>query len=361
MLEIPNNTLAHYEKLPQLQLIKLADVNAQVFAKGIVEYRKSVSATNNEGGTDEDYPDDALVTPDNEAVQFYLFNHVVSIIKTRYTRHEVLPDWARDVMQEYKRILVIQGQRLTCYMALVTARESRHMGSKDVSWWKANIVEKYGQKTMDFNHHIKAKGSDYVVSYLQQHAPGAPVGDLFKSIEVIFFKGSFSGGYGGKPWGMIAQCLNHFLDGKTTQEMMIDTAYTLAHNNGPMFNKGMLYNHYTGEFKKLLDVQRGGMMPEYINEYGMQHLADHQKKLWTEVLQNIGSEFGKYVDWYAIEKAGALATYPNEKTKQDKKWGKKKEKPVPFVFNGQAATQVGTLYVTPTQSVPIIKRATVIA
>jgi hypothetical protein len=189
--EIPDNTLAHYEKMPQVRLINLENVNCKVFGGRIDAYRAQLEK--GFGGQV------VCVCADYEAVQFYLFNHLVSLIKDKFTRHEVLPDWAVAVMREYKDIMAKQGVRLTSYMALITCRESRHMGSKGDDWWTKNIVVPCGQGVKDFHFHC-AKGQDsmYVAKNFQTKAPDMAVGNFFKGIETMFFKGPFGGGYGAK-------------------------------------------------------------------------------------------------------------------------------------------------------------------
>jgi hypothetical protein len=344
MQHIPDTSLIYYEKMPQARLVNLSEVDTKLFGHNIRTYRGMVDGTT------------GAVSPDKEAVQFYLFNHLAAIVKEKFTRHEVLHKWAADVMREYKQVVVQQGIRMVSYMALITARESRHMGGEDSSWWQKNIIAPYGDECYHFHHQIKSISSDTVVKVLMNSAPEVPIGNFYKALEYMFFHGGFSGGYGGKPWAMITQSLNQFLDGKISQEMLIDTAYTLTHNNGPMFNKGMLYNNYSGQFVQLLDIQRSGQIPEFVIEGSWGHLSLHQKKVFKAALEVIGSEFGEYVDWYKVEKLGAITNCSEKKKNQDKKYGKPTKKPKPALFNGLKAVEVGEFMITPTQSVPIYQR-----
>jgi hypothetical protein len=348
MKQIPDNTLAHYALLPQCQLLNMGTCNTQLFAKNIQAYRGTL-----DGSTPAKK---CQPLPDSEAIQFYLFNHLASIVRSRFTAHEVLPDWARDVMRVYKDILGNQGVRLTVYMGLITTRESRHMGSKDSAWWENSIVKPYGKPCYSFHSKIKGKSSGSVVESLMGSPPAVEVGKFYNAIQTMFFDGPFSSSYGGPPWGEITKCLCQFLDGKTTQEMMIDTAYTLAHNNGPMFNKGMVYDHYGPELKKILDVQRSGQIPQYVIEYGDKHLTKEQDKVFTAAVYALPGEFTKYVDWYEVEKLGALGEYPVEKAQQDKKYGKGGMSKVLVDFDGHKAKQIGVFQIAPGVSVPILER-----
>lgn len=348
MLQIPDNCLAHYEKLPQIKLHNFAEVNASFFGKNIEEYLNSLATLG----------EPVTPVPDHEAVQFYLFNHLSAMVKERFTRHEVLPSWAQDVMREYKSILSKQGIRMTAYMALITARESRHLGQNMPSDWWNTFKTEFGEPCKVFHDTIHSKDSMSVAKKLMTQSPQYPLGKLFKSIEYIFFEGKFHGGYGGHPWGVIAQTLNQFLDGKISQEMMIDTAYTLAHNNGPMFNKGMLYGSYTHDFLRILDVQRSGQIPELIIEENASYLNVNQVITFNNMCKNLPNEFGAYVDWYKVEKEGGLTDVSGYQAKQDQKYGKTVEvaSKKGVFFNGKKAVETGYFKIAPGVGAKIVER-----
>lgn len=49
--------------------------------------------------------------------------------------------------------------------------------------------------------------------------------------------GSYRSGYGGGPWAIIADITASYAEGKFTDAQFLDRAWTLAHHNGPVFNK----------------------------------------------------------------------------------------------------------------------------
>lgn len=348
MKAIPDNTLAYYERLPQLHLINLANVPCGTVCTNIKAYKSALEADTNV---------ETMASPDVEALSFYLFNHLSSIIKDRFTKHEVLPEWAAAVMREYRDIVSQQGIRLISYIALITTRENRHLSGKPDSFWDKQIVKPFGDGPKNFHFKIKSKNSGDVVTTFLNNPPQCSVGQFFKAIEVMFSHGGYSHGYGGKPWANITKCLNQFLDGNTTQEMMIDTAYTLAHNNGPMFNKGMLYEGYSSDFMKLLDIQRSGQIPEFVIEYAVSSgISPKQYALFSEARKYIGNEFGTYVDWYKVEDLGALGSYYSQKVAQDKKYGKPKVQATDF--EGHKAEQIGVFKIFSGVEVPIYQRLT---
>ena len=246
---------------------------------------------------------------------------MASVVRSKFTLHEPLPAWADKVRKTYLDVLATQGQRLFFYTLLVTTRESRHL--KSAAKVYPDLTSKFGEFTAEFNSSIQGSGSDCAASKFQSHPPEGPLGPYVESLEHIFFNGSFSGGYGGKPWGNIAATLRAFVLGETSLEMMVDTAYTLAHNNGPMFNKGMLYSMYTHTIYKILDVQRSGQIPELILNAENEGMKDVKVKGYvSSCLQEMQDElncFGSYVDWQKVEDLGSLHKYPTEKKNQHKK------------------------------------------
>lgn len=351
MKYIPESSLAHYEQLPQTHLIKLSHINTAQVAANINAYKAELIKN-----YENNIKKPVLESPDAEAVRFYAFNHLAAMVKKQFSKHEILPDWATDVMKTYKEILVDQGVRLTAYTLLVIVRESRHC-QNTAEWWKENIQPHYGPVPRKLFASIKGKTSSNAAEVFLSSPPSDSLHNIVGAIEKLFFEGQFSGGYGGIPWGHIARTLRRFIEGEISQEMMVDTAYTLAHNNGPMFNKEMLYTHYTADFKKILDVQRSGQVPEYIIQKGASGLTPEQYKVFTTAIGSMSEDkFGKYVDWYKVEAMGAMQTYPHEKIMQDKTYGKPKVAGKKIEFMGKLAQEVGEFAVAPSVSVKIVKR-----
>ena len=144
----------------------------------------------------------------------------------------------------------------------------------------------------------------------------------------VFNRGKYGGGFGGKAWAEVAEVLRRVVHGEISYEMMIDQAFNSAHNNGPIFNKGMCFNQYTPKFIPILDVQRSGQIPHLFAEklkYGTDHMGNLSPTmieefatfhaLWLPELET------DYVDWYKVEALGAVKHYPSEKAYQLKTYG----------------------------------------
>lgn len=332
--EIPG-TRAYYESIPQMKALSHAHVAASSVAINCRTYKDECQGAN----------------PDKEALEFYALNHLAAVVRKNFTLHEKLPAWATKVMDAYLNCLVRQGERLFFYTLLVTTRESRHIKNSTSASFKPEFVEKFGQGCADFNSTIKGSSSDGAVQKFLSNPPEAAIGPYLNSLVHIFDKGSFSGGYGGKPWANIAKTIASFVDGKTTLEMMVDTAYTLAHNNGPMFNKGMMYSMYSNDIYKVLDVQRSGQIPELVLSGSIGKLVSNDLTLLCGgVKEKYPTEIGDYVDWYKVEALGSLHKYHGEKAQQDKM----NPPPPPKSLDGYKIT--GQWKVFPHQSVNVHKR-----
>lgn len=332
-------TRAHYESAPQMRKHSFLSVSASGLAINCKAYKE----------------DCGKVEPENEALEFYALNHLASVIRKKFTINERLPEWAIDVISTYLATLSKQGQRLMFYMLLVTTRESRHIKNSTTEKFQTEFIEKFGKKCHEFNLYIKGESSSGAVEKFLKNPPGeVALNTYVDSLVHIFEHGSFSGGYGGIPWMNIAKTLSNFIKGETTLEMMVDTAYTLAHNNGPMFNKGMMYSMYSPKIYRVLDVQRSGQIPEMILNKEDQGLASGAlRKLCTVVQEQFPEEFGSYVDWHKVEALGSLHKYPTDKQKQDKAHPPKPKEP-PKSKEGYAV--IGQWDVFPGQKVNILSR-----
>ncbi len=293
------NTLAYYDSAPQTKLIDLSGVPVPQSAINCQQFLNNVN----------------FVKPEREAVEFYLLNHLVMIVRRKFTKHQQLPEWAAYVMDCYERCLIKQGRRMLTYLMLITTREARHasIGSE----LNKELTKTYGPNLLKFWQTIKGNGSDGAAQKFMSAPPEMAMGPYFNALAYIFFKAVFSSNYGGKPWGNIATTLAQFLDGKTSMEMMLDTAYTLAHNGGPIFNKGMCYDTYTNDWLyKILDVQRAGQIPELaVTEFGENYMTQELKRALKYVKDVAPEEFKPEVDWYRVEELGSKQKYPKEKAK----------------------------------------------
>lgn len=334
------DTVAGYSSYPQFHKMKLADLSVKAVAKVTKTYRTTCGE----------------VSPDELAISFYALNHCSSIIKEKFTPNEKLEPWAAEVMALYTETVSYQSIRIMHYLISVITREARHLYSPSASLVK-DVEAKFSNKMVDFITHISGNSESAAVQKYMDSPPDVTLGQYVGALEYIFFNGKWGGGYGGKPWGNIARCLLQMVEGKISTEMMIDTAYTLAHNNGPMFNKGMMFSHYTNDFKMILDVQRSGQIPELFFDAKKHLMGVSLPNFVGAVLNKVKKQypkvFGEFVDWHKVQQLGALGSYSGKQAEQDKLHPKA---PVEILFNGKPAIKKGEYAVFPGQVVQIYER-----
>lgn len=264
--------------------------------------------------------EDSKGSPENDAIVFYMLNHASAVVRQRVGLYDPLGPYL-PIMEEYNKVLAVRTLRMFFYLLLICTRESRHRGNSNDSVVMNKLRATYGDSIADFNNSIRGIGSEPAANSFCVNPPKATLGSYTKFLSDVFYQGSYSGGYGGKAWGKVADVLRDFVHGKLSAEMMMDTAFTLCHNNGPIFNKGMLFSSYGPEIYKILDVQRAGMIPQYVASKKVAAGVTEQSSVWTLCYHALGDCFKGHVDWYAVEKLGALKTYTSEKAEQVKLYG----------------------------------------
>lgn len=264
----------------------------------------------------------ATASVEEEAILFYLLNQSYGLLSMNVDSKATLTENEEKLTRLYLQIASESSTRLFYYMLLIITREARHLHSSDTLY--AKLEASYGVDMLNFIKKIRSQGEDSAVNSLktgQTTLETITLGQYVNCIVDVFNKGTWGGGYGGKPWGNIANTLLKFVNGDTSIEIMNDTAWTLAHNNGPMFNKGMLYKNYTPYLFKILDVQRAGMIPQLICEGIGANNTLKIKEAYALVKQIFPQEVEGYVDWFKVEALGSLKKYPNEKKLQQQNYG----------------------------------------
>jgi len=254
--------------------------------------------------------------PETHAIGFYLRNHIVALVKQQHEPNEPLSEGMLWLVDDYQRFLSNASARLFYYLLLICTRESRHVKNKFETW---QFLEKeYGPECVLFTKSISGSGSTTSVEKFKDDPPDTQIGRYTAHLVDVFNKGSFSGGYGGKPWGKVAKVLNEFAHGRFSAEMMMDTGFTLCHNNGPIFNKGMLYTGYSSSsIKTILDVQSAGQIPELVATNHLSQFQTPKQKNYFEAATKVGLVFGEVIDWQAVEESGK-GKYGQEKNEAAK-------------------------------------------
>ena len=292
-----------------------------------------------------------VVHPESEALKFYYSNHVFSLLSSKFDLHEPLPPEALSLARSYVKMSGDLVARLAYYVMMIIVREMRHVHASTSK--VDSYASKYGPNFSEFIKVIKGHAEGGAVAHLRNSPPVMELGKFLKGMVNLFVTGGFSSGYGGKPWSNIADTLRKMVEGEITPEMFADTAFTLVHNGGPMFNKGMLYHHQNNTvLYKLLDVQRSGQVPQLVVEGGIPPSLrpPEFENFSSEAVKLFPAELSGGVDWYKVESLGSINKYPNEKKLQDAKYGKGK---IPDADGGANIYYYGNL---PTDFVKVVKR-----
>jgi len=256
------------------------------------------------------------------ALEFYYLNHAVAELSKRKASTTPLTEGEGKMMEYYHHHGEKEAARMFAYLMFICFRESRH--TKDLS--EFNYKEKGRTAALAAVKNIGGSGSstppERMMDWGSYYSGEVTLGDITYVMHDLFSNGSYSGGYGGKAWAEVCEPLMRFVHGDISAEIMMDTAFTLAHNNGPIFNKGMLFHSYDKyELVKILDVQRAGMIPELIKDGYSPYINDGVKKVRQATEGFLGNIGGDYVDWYVVEALGAMQSYPDLKKQQVKEHG----------------------------------------
>jgi hypothetical protein len=284
---LPPNTLAYHNAAPQVHQNDLSGLPTSVFSAATLKYRKDCDMT----------------FPNDEAVTFYTLNHCASVVRKTFTENEPLPQWAEHIMSVYTDVTMAQGERMLHYILSITTREMRHLKTSSAGMW-SEVKKIGGQEAVDFLKNISSNGDESVAvkKYMEQ-PPNLTIGQYTKALAYAFHHGTWNGSYGGHPWGNVTDAVVSMLTGATSMEMLVDTGYTLAHNGGPIFNKGMMYKGYDGHFMTILDVQRSGQLPDLMLDTQTLGIQKTPQALVAVGLikTHMPQEIKGYVDWKLVD------------------------------------------------------------
>ncbi len=304
-ISAPTNTLAHQLSRPLTSLRSYADQPCSAVAQKINDFMS----------------EDEWAHPDSQAILFYAMNHGLSLIAQKYSPYEPMEDDELQFVKEYHQIMTEPTLRAAYYLILICVRESRHM--KQSSHIDGKLDEQFGYPFRQFIRSLP-QSSHGAENAFRNNPPNCTLGRLAAGLAYLFHNGPFTGSFGGHPWGNVADCLSRFVNGEFSAEMMLDTNWTLCHNNGPIFNKGMLYHGYTGYLPFILDVQRSGQIPELILEEHpiIAGMVSQELKVRMEWLKDrFPDKIGDYCDWFKAETLGAVNHLGTYQQVQKKKHG----------------------------------------
>lgn len=309
MYHLQKNTLAYLKGRPLFRMVESRNARLPAVVESLNLYMKSAHKASVE----------------ESALLFYMGNHFFSLLCQKFDQDEPLPDHVLEQARWYVDMAMNVSRRCYYYTLLIITRESRHL--QHTTMFEKTLKAKYGQEYVDFLSNLKGS-SDHAVNWLRNNPLDCTMGMYSGATVKVFMEGKFGSSFGGKPWGNIADNLRKVVDGEISLETFTDTAWTLAHNNGPMFNKDMLFEHYTPDLIKILDVQRSGQIPQLVAESrsatkkAVAGMTPEVIGRWRYLHEVVGDVFDGMVDWGKVQAAGAVGTYSHEVKVQKKATGK---------------------------------------
>ncbi len=307
MITANKDTLAYQLSRPLVQKIDRSDVPCEDVAGACLKYLNEQKGNN--------------AHPETDALWFYMMNHAMAELRTRFGTHEPLGEcaWIADT---YHMQIAPRALRAFYYLLVICIREARHCKSGASFYDK--VGAKFGKAAGQFFKQIKCHPEGGAYNLFLNEPPITSIGPFVEANAYVFYNGSFAGGYGGPAWGNVADCLVRFVKGEFSAEMMMDTVWTLSHNNGPIFNKSMLYHTYSlSHLIRILDVQRSGQIPHLIHDDMaiQQFVTPELSQAWIACFERLGECFGGHVDWFTVEALGSQGKYPADKKQQQAKHG----------------------------------------
>jgi hypothetical protein len=253
------------------------------------------------------YRDNAtLVSPESEALRFYLAHQIVAAIKKRRRLHEPLPQEEVELVEESIRQANDVFLRMLYYVTVICLRECRHTHDADVILKKAK-GQPFEQAINFVAKSIPDSAIEAMKVFLTKVPEDLTMQHMADAMAFVFHKGKWGSSYGGPAWGNIADNLSEVARGDLSPEMFCDVSFALAHNGGPIFNKGMFYSQWGSDFGIILDVQRGGQIPQYISSHHYSgYVTQEVDTLRVAAYDVLGDEFGGVVDWQKVLDAGAI-------------------------------------------------------
>lgn len=303
----PNSVAGQVDGRPLNMIRSIASTPMTVIAKQLASYMPKA-------GSD--------ARPERDALQFYMLEHASGIIRAKYGAHDVLPPGELKIMEEYNSASLKLAARAYYYLLLICWREMRHCHSKEITFPAAGTHAGVEPKLMETFLRRASDTTDYN-GIGNEWAKGGSItlGQLTKALVYGYRKGKWGSAYGGPKWAVVTECLDSFVWGKTSAAMMLDTVWTLAHNTAPIFNKGMLFcDQDKTTLLEILDVQRAGMIPQYIltapdrGYRGKQFVMPGTPSLRMQVMEFgkvLGDVFSDKADvhWPTVKALGGKGNY----------------------------------------------------
>ena len=140
-------------------------------------------------------------------------------------------------MTKYHELMARKSIRAFYYLLWICIREARHNKSLADTKKMKEMADQFGDEFRSFLTQVNGGEAGISTKFLSK-PPNMDIGTFCRGLAWQFYKCSWNGGYGGKKWGVVTDCLVRFVSGEFSAEMMLDTVWTLAHNGGADLQQG---------------------------------------------------------------------------------------------------------------------------
>lgn len=260
MYATSENTVRSHKARPLLTGRNISTTSAARSYKALMDYHKSSGAQLNIGQT---------------AVSFYLLNHAISLVNQSFAPDQELPPEHHALYTAYHKEAGAIGVRMfhdILYM-LTTMASFTHPDSYHFDW----IETDFGPQTKAFAEAVAAnKGNNTwwtpnfadnkaVLSKALMESEGVSLAQAVGALTYIVDVRQKELAYG-PLWRDVGKMLLQFIHGVKSLESTIDTSFTYCHCNGSFFEKGHFFQAVGNSLFEVLDVQRAGLIPQFVNE-----------------------------------------------------------------------------------------------
>jgi len=242
MYDLPQNTVITYTANPLFNKVNSGHLPVSVLKKEIEAFMAKKGS---------------YVDPERDALGFYFLNHAFHLLKSKYGQFEQLSPQLTKVAEQHIHLTNTIAKRLFFYSLIIAVEEARFIPSQDDNFF--NMLQGgYGQEFREYAQGgFRGKLTDFGKLDMT-------CGEYASAMVSTFAFGKWQPGFGGKGWVPIASLVSECIQGNLSLEQFADQAFSLCHNNGSMFNKGHLYNHYSSFIYNILDIQDSGQIPQWI-------------------------------------------------------------------------------------------------
>jgi len=240
--------------------------------------------------------EDELASPESDAVEFYMTNHGMSLLRAKVGDGPL--GKYTDLVEDYYVRGSLMGLRMYWYLMIICIRESRHERA-----FISKLYDEYPELSEWHKNRVDDSSAHNSIVKFTESVPDVPMGRLLEFVYRCFKEGGLGTGYGGLAWAAVVKPLKQFVDGTISLEILLDTAFTLEHNGGAIFNKGMLYKGpHESRLKKILDVQKSGQIPRYYPEFRNTFKpSERLETLYKRYQDILPHAFSGEVDWKYVE------------------------------------------------------------